>query len=194
MQNQAFIFIGRSGAGKGTQAALLREYLARQDSTPIFNVETGDHFRSFIKQESHSAMLAREIMNKGGLQPSFLASWLWTTVLLEKFTGVEHLIIDGSPRTLPEAHVLSTALAFYGFSRPHIIYLAVSRDVATDRLLARGRSDDAAEKIAHRLDWFDSSVAPVVEMYHNQDGVNFIELDGQVTIEDIHQEIIKQIA
>src|SRR6185369_8914356 len=84
MQPQTFIFIGRSGCGKGTQAELLQKSLQEKEpNAQIFYLETGANFREFIKGEKYSNTLARKIMEEGGRQPDFLAVWMWSHVLLE---------------------------------------------------------------------------------------------------------------
>lgn len=66
MELQTFIFIGRSGCGKGTQVALLQEYIKKQDQKRyIFYIETGERFRQFIKEHSLSSRLAAEIYKTG---------------------------------------------------------------------------------------------------------------------------------
>ena len=63
MKFQTFIFIGRSGCGKGTQVALLQEYIKTRDhKRPILYIETGERLRQFIKEPSLSSRLAAEII------------------------------------------------------------------------------------------------------------------------------------
>lgn len=194
MDLKTFIFIGRSGCGKGTQAGLLKDYLATQDHSPIFLVETGDGFRNFIKGDSYSSQLSREVMTTGVRQPDFLAVWMWANVLIESFTGVEHLIFDGTPRAIAEAKALDSALNFYKRQNVVIIHLNITREEAEKRLLARGRSDDRnPDEIDKRLDWFDRDVSPAIEFYRNHDKHRFVELDGSKSIEEIHQELLANL-
>ena len=111
MSPQTFIFIGRSGCGKGTQAELLLKLLKEKDpNSEIFYLETGANFREFVKGEKYSNKLSAEIMKKGDRQPDFLAVWMWSHVLLDKFKGTEHLFFDGITRSLSEAMAFTTAL------------------------------------------------------------------------------------
>ncbi len=103
---QTFIFIGRSGCGKGTQADLLKEYLEKNRSNSVFYLESGARFREFISQNSFTANLSREIMKSGGLQPAFLAIHIWSHIMIEQMNEGKHLIIDGTPRLLDEAKIL----------------------------------------------------------------------------------------
>ena len=77
MELQTFIFIGRSGCGKGTQVELLQEYIKKQDHKRYaFYIETGARFRQFIKEHSLSSRLAAEIYKTGNRQPDFIAVWM----------------------------------------------------------------------------------------------------------------------
>lgn len=193
---QAFIFIGRSGCGKGTQAALLTDYLKQQgvvnDQHPLFYLESGDKFRQFIKGSSHSSRLSKVLMDSGARQPDFLAVWNWGHILVENLMGDEHILFDGTPRSLLEAQALETALAFYGYTKKTVVYLDVSNDWATKRLMERGRgADDKSTKdIATRLAWFESDVMPAVDYYRQNSSYKFIELKGEQSIEAIHNNLI----
>jgi adenylate kinase family enzyme len=188
-----FIFIGRSGSGKGTQVQLLKEHLLKDCKIPVAYIETGEQFRAFIKKENnYSSSLSREIAEKGGLQPEFLAVWNWASLLVEKMTKTEHLILDGTPRRLREAHVLDSALSFYQREMPLVIHLDVASDWAKKHLLERKRQDDDEAEIIERLKWFDTEVTPVFEMYERDRKYNYIKINGEQSVIDVHENIIKE--
>src|SRR3989344_8107590 len=109
-QKQTFIFIGRSGCGKGTQAELLQEYVKKYiPDVPFLYVETGEKFRNFIKGQTFASKMSFDVYTKNDRQPDFLATYMWTHILIEDFKGHEHLMFDGAPRSLTEAKVLDTA-------------------------------------------------------------------------------------
>lgn len=74
-------------------------------------------------------------MEKGGLQPEFLAVWNWSSLFVEKMQGNEHLVLDGTPRKLDEAEVLDSAMRFYGREKPFVIFLDVSKEFSITRFL-----------------------------------------------------------
>jgi adenylate kinase len=195
MQLHTFIFIGRSGCGKGTQVALLQEYIKQQDHNRyIFYIETGERFRQFIKEHSLSSRLAAEIYQTGNRQPDFIAVWMWSHLLVERMTGGEHVIFDGTPRSLREAQIIDTAIDFYSRQRPHVIYLNISRETSKARMMARRRMDDInVEQIERRLNWFESDVLPAVEYFRRYSKYNFIELDGDRPVEVVQQELLSKI-
>jgi len=193
MEKQAYIFIGRSGCGKGTQANLLIEQLKKQ-GRDIFSLETGNKFREFIKDENYSSKLAKGIIERGELQPEFLAVSMWASAMTKIVRGGEDFVLDGTPRKMAEAKTLNSAMQFYGFVKPIVIFMNVSRQWSEDRLLGRGRGDDAVEEIKKRLDWYDTDVEPVVEWYKNNSDYRFLDINGEQTVEEVHREIMKKIS
>jgi adenylate kinase len=187
------ILIGRSGCGKGTQAALLRDRFHKRDldKRQILYVETGDRFRQFIREKTFSAKLAKEVNDSGGLQPPFLAAWMWGNVLIEELGPDMHLMFDGAPRALSEAELLTTAFHFFGRKKVTVIYLNVSKKWSEERLLSRGRSDDAnLKKIHNKLKWFDENVLPVIEFFKKNPLYKVIEINGEQPIEKVQLDII----
>src|SRR5580700_7589900 len=141
MKQQAFILTGRSGSGKGTQAALLVETLKRADlSRGVHYIETGAEMRRFIQGETPTQKMAKGITESGGLQPEFIAIYQWTNVLVNQYNGSDHLVFDGSPRKINEAGTLDSIFSFYGIEKPWIIHLNVDLDEILNRLLKRGRN------------------------------------------------------
>ncbi|MEK7552945.1 MAG: nucleoside monophosphate kinase [Patescibacteria group bacterium] len=189
---QAYIFVGRSGAGKGTQAELLINHLKRSNpDRPVVGMETGRYFRELIKQPTYSGQLAKAVSDSGDLPSSFIPIHLWSNFLLNNLKGGEHLIFDGTPRSLIEAEALDTALNFYRYPKPLVILLDVSVERAKERLLSRQRHDDSEQGIAKRLAWYESDVVPAIKYYENRPNYRLVRIDGNQTVETIHDEIVK---
>jgi len=190
----AFIFIGRSGCGKGTQAKLLIDYLKEeQRGQDILYLYTGGAFRQLAEGTSLSSQMVKKVTESGGRAPDFLAVWTWGSQLIGSFTGSEHLVFDGSPRSLNEARTLDTALEFYGFRETRVIFLDVSNQWSIGRLTARGRVDDELDDIKRRLEWYEKDVVPAVEFYKTAPDYRFLQLNGEQTIEKVHRDIIAAI-
>ncbi|MBU0612335.1 nucleoside monophosphate kinase [Patescibacteria group bacterium] len=192
MNSKAFLFFGRSGCGKGTQAKLLADFL-RDKGRKVVYVETGGRFREFMKKESYSSQLTQNILHEGGLLPVFLPIWLWTNILVDNFSGEEDLILDGLCRRKEESMALDSAFDFYKIERPNIILMNVSREWSFDRMMKRKRPDDTPEKIQNRLDWFTKDVMPAIDYFREKPECNFIEVNGEQSIEDVHKDIIKAL-
>ncbi len=194
MNQKSFIFIGRSGCGKGTQAKLLSEYLKKTDpKREVLYIQTGAEFREFIKGDSDTQKLSKEIYDVGGIQPEFLAVYMWANVFVNKFTKNEYVIMDGMPRKMHEAGVLDSAFEFYKLERPIVIHMDISHEESVNRLMSRGRIDDNREDISERLSWYETDVVPAIEYYKNNKHYKFLHINGIQSIEDIHKEIISKI-
>lgn len=194
-QQQTFIFFGRSGSGKGTQANLLRDYLEKEKGSKVVYIETGQKFREFIaKEDNYLSSLTRNVLEEGALLPVFLPIWIWTRELIEKFTGKEDLVLDGLCRRPEEAGVLDSAIKFMGITRPQVIYINTSKNWSLDRLKERGREDDDKEEdMLRRLNWFDWNVMPAMSYFHESKDYDFHEINGEQSIEDVHKEIMKKV-
>ena len=192
-KNRAYIFFGRSGSGKGTQAKMLCEYLENKTGRKSLYVETGARFREFIKEDNYAAARTREVLAQGGLMPEFMPIWIWSDVFVNSYTGEENVILDGLARRVEEAPVLDSALGFLNFSNPYVVYINVSREKAFDMMKSRGRADDTDEYINERLDWFEEEVIPSVNHFKNNIKYNFLNINGEQSIEDVHKELVEKI-
>ncbi|MEK7514726.1 MAG: nucleoside monophosphate kinase [Patescibacteria group bacterium] len=191
MPPQTFIFFGRSGSGKGTQARLLLEYLKKEDSArSTLYLETGQELREFSKTKSYTARLTKDTLSSGALLPGFVPIWLWTDYLIKHFSGQEHLIFDGISRRSIEAEVLDSALEFYKREAVHIILINISKEWASARLLERGRSDDNKDDIEKRLNWYDDSVTESLKFFRNNKKYIFCDIDGEQEIEKVYKDIV----
>lgn len=200
MPPQTFLLMGRSGCGKGTQAAALKKHLEGTDEPKraVYNFEVGEHVREFLKGVSHSSKLSREIYSRDDRQPAYIAIWMWSQFFIKDLTGEEHLIVDGACRSILEAQIFGDAMNFYK-RRANIIYLEVGREAALERLLLRGknagRADDAsAERIGKRLDWFERDATEAVEYFKKSKNHNFITIDGEKDIPGVTAEILEKIS
>jgi len=191
MTPKTFIFIGRSGCGKGTQAQLLIEHLRKADpEREIYYLETGQSFRNFLTENTLSAKLSKVAYDNGDLQPEFLAVWAWSHLLVDRMKEDEHLIIDGTPRRLHEAQVFDSAMKFYQRGKPKFVHINVSRDWSKTRLLARARGDDVESNIDKRLDWFETDVIPAIDFFRNREDYEFLDINGEQSVEAVHQELL----
>ncbi len=194
MAPQTFIFLGRSGCGKGTQAELLKKHLAEKSpATSCFHLEVGAKFREFIATDSYTSALSKSVNTAGGLQPEFLAVWAWAELFIEHMKGGEHVIIDGTPRKLHEAQVLDKALQFYGRKDVFIIFLDVSREWSHTRLMARHRGDDTSADIEARLNWYDTDVVPAVDFFRSNKNYRFLQISGEQAVEKVQADILAGI-
>lgn len=189
MEKDAFIFVGRSGCGKGTQKDLLIKHLETLGMT-YYSVYVGDFLREFVNSGSDIGKKYKEQMNDGLLAPSFVAVSAWGSLLMKDYKEGQSLIFDGSPRTLYEAYLLEDALNFLGFIHPVVISINVSNKWSTERLMARGRFDDNEADISRRLSWFDTTVLPAVNYFKGKTNYKFIDVNGEQTIPEVARDVM----
>ena len=193
MEKQFYIILGRSGSGKGTQAELLKNLLEKKGSI-VTHVTTGGGFRDFIEGNTYASHVSKEINKKGGLQPEFLAVWNWANIFIHTLTGVETVILDGAPRKPFEASILHSAITFFGYSHPVVIYLDVPESESRIHLQKRGREDDLLEEqVSGRMSWFETEVIPALNVYTNDPRYKVYHINGSQTIEEVHQEIVEKL-
>lgn len=191
---QTFIFIGRSGCGKGTQARLLMDAMKAADDADIFYLETGQKFRDFVKEPNYTAGLAYEVMQTGARQPDFLAVHIWSHLFIENFNGRQHLVVDGTPRSKNEAIILDTAMKFYKREKPFVVYMNVGNDWSRTRLHERGRIDDkSVAEVEKRLSWFERDVMPAIEFYREHADYHFLDINGEQSIDAVNAELMAKI-
>ncbi len=197
MQNKSkvFIFLGRSGCGKGTQADLLMKHLCQigEKDCKTIHIESGALIREFSKGETYTQKKTNQIMSEGLLIPEAVIVSLWMNSLKDNFTGEENIVFDGTPRKLREAQLLNDTLRFYNIEKPTVILVNVSKDWSEKRLLGRARKDDNSESIKKRLEWFEIEVIPSVNYFKSDPYYNYIEVNGEQPIEDVQNEILAKL-
>jgi len=185
------IFYGPEGSGKSTQAKLLAAKL----KLPYLG--SGDLVRKY-SQEDQGIMgdICRESLSKGHYVADSEMFVLWKQRLKE--ADVQNgFIIDGFPRNHTQALFLNEKLEKYGKQVNFAFYLSISEPESIKRLLKRARKNpdgglhDTEEKIKERLKIYHQQEADVLKFYQEEGLLN--KINGEQTIEVIHQEIVKVI-
>ena len=191
MDLRTVIFYGKAGAGKGTQARLLKDVLEKRDTEhPVLYVETGAMFRDFAKQSNFTAQMVKKVLTEGGLLPEFLPVWVWTDIFVKYVTESEHIILDGLARNSDEVPVLARALEFYKRPSVDVVVLKVSEEETLRRLKERARGDDTEAEIRKRLAWYEANVAPAIERWKQFPQMRVHEIDAGGTIEEGHARVL----
>jgi adenylate kinase family enzyme len=195
MKRKCIMFQGISGCGKGTQAALLQEFLNSTTKYSTFIMEAGHGFRSFLSHDSYMAEVAGEVTEKGGFQPAFMSIWNWTNILINEMKKDQHIIFDGSPRKGIEPSILDDLWEYLDHHDPvYVFYIKISDDTARERLGQRERHDDSLEVIENRLKNFKEASRVILKYYRENPRYTFVEIDGEESIEEIHNTIKKTIS
>lgn len=195
MKPLTFVFIGRSGAGKGTQFELLKKHLSHIDtSRNQYSVVMGDIFRNFFKADARLAHIARDITNKGGFQPDFFTSGLFVAHIAHTLPQDAHVFIDGFPRSVEQLTALNDLAQYAHLENIIYINIEVEAEEVKRRLLSRGRTDDTVEGITKRLSEYDRTVVPLLDHIKNNPTYVYLEIDGNRSINDIHEDIKSKLA
>ncbi len=185
-----FVFIGRSGCGKGTQAALLTTYLEGK-GYEVLKLGTGDFARERAQKNTLTGKWIKSILEAGGFFPHWLAGALMVEMIEPQLTKAEQvLLLDGSPRRMHEAEVLDDFMTHLKRPAVRAIHLEISAEECRRRLLARGRGDDTEEAITSRLTWYETQVAPVLGYYGNR----LIAVNGEDDVDTIHKNLIASLS
>ena len=182
------ILFGPPGAGKGTQGALLRDRLG------LPHLSTGDMLREIVAGDSE---LGREIgatLARG----AFADSAMVLAMVEDRIRRPDcdaGFVLDGFPRTLPQALALDDLLAREGRPLDVAIQLLVGPDAVAHRLLGRAaasgnpRPDDRAEVIPARLERYRDQTGPAIEHYRSTR--RLASLDGQRNVESVHRGVVQ---
>ena len=140
------IMLGPPGSGKGTQG----ERIASRYGVP--HISSGELFRDEVGRQTETGKTLRRYLDAGDLVPDDLVlSLIMDRVIAAHEEG--GWVLDGFPRTVPQAEAAAKAAAEMGISAQAVVYLEVPPEVLAERLADRGegRADDAAQVARHRL-------------------------------------------
>ena len=178
------LLLAPPGAGKGTQGQrLAARYRVR-------HIAAGDLLRAEARAEGRLGQQIAAHQARGDLVPDQIVLDVLTPVVVEAAAHGGY-ILDGFPRTLPQAIAAAGLAARLGVTLDAAVYLHAPEEVLTRRLLDRasqdGRADDRADVIRHRLDVFAQTTGPLVP-YYTQRGI-LITVDADQPPESVTADI-----
>lgn len=178
------VLLGSPGAGKGTQAEMLR------DRNGFIHINVGEMFRNIMSKTGDLAEQIRPIVKSGNLVSDELTLKLVRQELIH-FTASCNLILDGFPRNVVQADGLVKIFEAMGVTDYRVALVEAPRDVIIKRLKSRGRADDTDDVITTRLGIFDSQTAPVVDYFAVLNRLYYINSDGDK--ENTFEQVLKVI-
>ena len=175
------ILLGPPGAGKGTQARRLSERYA------LAVIATGDIFREHIANETALGLAAKEYVDRGDYVPDDVTTEMILD-RIEQSDAREGFILDGYPRTVPQAQDLETRLAEFGRPLSAVLNFKISDAMAVKRLMARlvcpnckrsynlefkpprvsGICDVCGHELTNRVDDDEATILRRLDVYHRQ--------------------------
>ena len=208
------ILLGPPGAGKGTQAQFIKDRLG------IPQISTGDMLRAAVKSGSELGQRVQAVMDSGAL----VSDEIIIDLVKDRLTQDDcqpGFLFDGFPRTIPQASAMDQAgveidavveiqvddeelvqritgrRVHPGSGRVyHVIYnppkVADVDDVTSEPLVQR--EDDTEETVRDRLAVYYEQTAPLVEYYSGREGIRYVAINGQGSVEEIQQAITEALS
>ncbi|MBT5875551.1 MAG: adenylate kinase [Candidatus Latescibacteria bacterium] len=178
------IMLGAPGAGKGTQAQILAEYLK------VPHISTGDLLRVEIQNSTPVGLQAMEYIRAGELVPDSIMIQVLEERLRDPDCS-EGFILDGFPRTLSQARYLGTTLRRMKREIDSVVNIDVDQQLILGRLAIRQRTDDDPKTVKHRLDVYHRETAPLIDFYLREGLLRHI--DGDAPEDDVTARILRSL-
>lgn len=180
MSGAAFriVFLGPPGAGKGTQAARLAAAVG------VPHISTGEMLRAAAAGGTLLGSQVRSILDSGGLVPDLVMEGVVAGRLRGSDCG-NGFVLDGYPRTVPQAFFLAGVVCGMGAAIDHACLIDVPRDELIGRMLRRSRGpDDTIEVITRRIDDYGVKTAPLIDFYAGRGVLR--RIDGLGSMDEVY--------
>jgi len=180
------VLLGPPGAGKGTQARRLVERFG------VIQLSTGDMLRAAVAAGTPVGLKARDLMARGSLVPDEVVVAIVADRISDR-DAHNGFVLDGFPRTVPQAEALADILEQKGMSLDAVIELKVDEAAMLARIEGRAassaaqgeppRPDDNPESVKKRLDAYRAQTAPLTGYYAGKGLLR--EVDGMAPVDDV---------
>jgi adenylate kinase len=179
------IMLSPPGAGKGTHCAWLTE------ETGVAHISSGDLLRAEIARGTDLGHRLAGYTGRGALVPDDVMFDLLVPVVVAAVRDTGGYLLDGFPRTLPQALRAQQIGRERSLAADAVVYLTAPEPVLVSRLLARaaeqGRADDTPEVVAHRLAVYADATAPLIDHYRER-GL-LMEVDADRPVAEIRDDL-----
>jgi adenylate kinase len=175
-QGARVVLLGPPGAGKGTQGQILCQRLG------VPSISTGDMLREAVAEGTELGNKVQGIMASGALVDDATMAEV-VRDRLAKPDARRGFLLDGYPRTLPQAETLAGVLRDAGQELDGVLLVDVPEDELVRRTLLRGRADDQEDVIRERLRVYREKTSPLIGYYRERGLLR--ELDGNRPVEEV---------
>lgn len=181
------VIFGPPGSGKGTQSQLIKE------EYNLLHISTGDLLRAEIASKSELGKIIDSYISYGHFVPDKMMIEMLDKAIEEKEKEDKYngIILDGFPRTIPQAKALEDLMKKRDRNITILLDLVVDEDELIDRLIKRGktsgRSDDNIETIKKRLDIYHEKTEPLNDYYKQQQ--KYTAVNGTGDVDEVFERI-----
>ena len=181
------ILLGPPGVGKGTQAKILVERLG------IPQLSTGDILRQAIANRTPMGLAAKEIMDRGDLVSDEIVNGI-VSERIDQGDCANGFILDGFPRTVPQADALGQMLEQKGLRLNAVVAITADADTLVSRVANRAketggaRADDDAQVARKRLEVYRELTEPLIAYYKGKGLLKTV--DGMAPVDDVTAAIL----
>jgi len=179
------VIFGAPGSGKGTQSEKLTERYG------LHHISTGEVLRDHIARKTPIGQIAETYITQGQLIPDSLMIRILEEILDNEPKAKSGVILDGFPRTVPQADALKRFFEQRGQELHHVIGLEVPEEELVERMIKRGqqtgRADDNTDTIKNRLKVYHESTTPLRD-YYMQEG-KYRAINGHGSVDQIFADI-----
>lgn len=176
------LLMGLPGSGKGTQGKMLA------DEHGFHLISMGDLVRMYVTGHRRQRMLAGELLDDAEI----IAMLDRVLSAMKDLDDDDDVVLDGFPRTIPQAEWLMEQVKAGRFTLNGIVYLTATTEAVTERLTARGRLDDQEAVILERFKEYKELTEPVVNWFVDQ-GVAVINIDAERSTSAVNRDIVSQL-
>lgn len=171
--------MGIAGSGKGTQGKMLA------DTRGYHLISMGEVLRMYVTGKQRERMLAGELLDDQEIIKI-------VDQVLNSLSDDEEVILDGFPRTIPQAEWLLEQVKKDRLKLTAAFHLVASREAVKQRLLSRARIDDVEDAIDERFNEYERSTAPVLK-WLNEHGVNAVDINAERSVEAVNDDLVKYL-
>ena len=173
------LLMGIAGSGKGTQGKMLA------DARGCHLISMGEVLRMYVTGEQRQRMLAGDLLDDHEIIKI-------VDQVLSSLPDNGEVILDGFPRTIPQAEWLLEQASEARFKLDKAFHLVASKEAVKQRLLARARIDDTEEAINQRFAEYEQATAPLLKWLSDH-GVEVIEINAERPVEEVNNDIVKYL-
>jgi adenylate kinase len=170
------LLMGIAGSGKGTQGKMLA------DQNGLHLVSMGDVLRMYVTGKQRERMLAGGLLDDSEIIKV-------VNKVLSSISDDNDVLLDGFPRTIPQAEWLTSQANSGKFKLNLALHLVASREAVKKRLIKRARFDDIEASIEARFDEYERSTLPLIK-WLSQNGVEVININAERPVEEVNKDIV----